>query len=344
MQVKKIYDAQGDDSLEARQLIGGSTSNLVNLNNIKYKWASSLITTMNDNFWIPQKTSMVQDVQDYKKLSADEKKAYDTILSFLVFLDSIQVNNLPNLARYVTAPEVSTAISVQTFQETIHSLSYSYIIESVVPAGKRQAIYDLVKKDKVLLKRVEYITNMYQSFADHDSERNFYIAVLANFLLETCYFYNSFQFFYTLNSRHLMPGTAAQIKYINVDENSHGAIFQNIIRELRPLIWAELGEDFIVGMLKEAALQEIEWSNHILGDKVLGISEESIEQYTKYLVNQAAIKIGMPIIYKEFTNNPYEHLKRIADLEGKGEVKSGFFEISVTSYSQSTGLEGFTDW
>ncbi len=344
MQVKKIYDAQGDDSLETRQLIGGSTSNLVNLNNIKYKWAPALITTMNDNFWIPQKTSMAQDAQDYRKLTAEEKKAYDSILSFLVFLDSIQTNNLPNLARYITAPEVSTAISVQQFQETIHTLSYSYIIESVIPAGRRQGIYDIVRKDSILLKRVEYITNLYQSFSSDPSSRNFYIALLANFLLEVLYFYNSFQFFYTLNSRHLMSGTAAQIKYINVDENSHGALFQNIIRELKPVIWSELGEEFIVNMLKEACTQEIEWSNHILGDKVLGISEGSIEAYTKCLTNQAAIKLGLEKIYNNCEENPYEHLRRLSDLEGKGGTKGNFFETSLTEYSQSTGLEGFTDW
>jgi ribonucleoside-diphosphate reductase beta chain len=55
------------------------------------------------NFWIPEKVDLTMDILDYKKLTKEEQTAYDGILSFLVFLDSIQVSNLPNIIDYVTA-------------------------------------------------------------------------------------------------------------------------------------------------------------------------------------------------------------------------------------------------
>ena len=51
----------------------------------------------------------------------------DKILSFLVFLDSIQTANLPNIGAYITANEVNLCLSIQAFQECVHSQSYSYI-------------------------------------------------------------------------------------------------------------------------------------------------------------------------------------------------------------------------
>lgn len=43
-------------------------------------------------------------MQDYRLPPAAERTAYDIkILSFLVFPDSIQTNNLPFVAQYITA-------------------------------------------------------------------------------------------------------------------------------------------------------------------------------------------------------------------------------------------------
>ena len=50
-----------------------------------------------NNFWIPEEISLGQDKKDYPKLAPAERAAYDKILSFLVFLDSIQTANLPNI-------------------------------------------------------------------------------------------------------------------------------------------------------------------------------------------------------------------------------------------------------
>ena len=41
--------------------------------------------------------------------------------------------------------------------------------------------------------------------------------------------------------------------------------------------------DEIYEMFAKAVEQEINWSNHIIGDQVLGITPESIEKYTKLL-------------------------------------------------------------
>jgi len=40
---KELFNPNGDDSLKGRKLICGNTTNLFNLNNVKYSWAKELI-------------------------------------------------------------------------------------------------------------------------------------------------------------------------------------------------------------------------------------------------------------------------------------------------------------
>ncbi len=235
MKAKKLFNPEGDDSLDARRIIGGNSTNIFNLNNVRYQWANKLYRNMMANFWIPEKIDLAGDLEPYKHLTVEERQAYDGILSFLIFLDSIQTNNLSHINDYVTAPEVNLLLAVQQYQEAVHSQSYQYIVESVIPADRRNSIYDKWRSDKVLFERNRYIAQIYQEFIDAPSEQHFYRVLIANYLLEGLYFYNGFNFFYNLASRHLMIGTSEVIRYINRDELTHCVLFEFIVREIRGL-------------------------------------------------------------------------------------------------------------
>jgi ribonucleoside-diphosphate reductase beta chain len=85
------------------------------------------------------------------------KEHINEFLSFLIFLDSIQTVNLPNFNDYITAPEVNLLLSIQAYQEAIHSQSYATILETVVPSDLRDEIYYFWRSDKHLLERNEFI-------------------------------------------------------------------------------------------------------------------------------------------------------------------------------------------
>ncbi len=343
MQRKRLFNTSGDDSLINRRIIKGNVTNLFNLNNVKYQWANKLYRLMMENFWIPEKVSLFDDKRAYDELTPEEQKAYDGILSFLVFLDSIQTNNLPNISDYITAPEVNLILAIQTYQEAVHSQSYAYIIESIIPVEKRAAIYDKWRDDPVLLERNKYIADIYQQFIDERNDVNFARVLVANFLLEGVYFYNGFNFFYNLASRSLMIGTADEIKYINRDELTHCVIFSNIIKEIRKENDTFFNDDEIYAMFRKAVEQEIAWSNHIIGDKIIGITPATIEQYTKFIANKRLKEIGLEPIYEGCDENPYKQLEKVADTNGEGNVKGNFFEANVSSYNQSTAVEGWDE-
>lgn len=343
MQRKKLFNIEGNDNIADRKMIAGNVTNLFNLNNVKYQWANKLYRLMMENFWIPEKVSLFDDKRSYDELTPAEQNAYDGILSFLVFLDSIQTNNLPNISDYITAPEVNLILAIQAYQEAVHSQSYAYIIESIIPAEKRETIYDRWREDKVLLERNQYIADIYQKFIDDRNDVNFARVLIANFLLEGLYFYNGFNFFYNLAARSLMIGTADEIKYINRDELTHCVIFANIIKEIRKERPQFFNDEEIYEMFRKATEQEIAWSNHIIGDQILGITPQTIEQYTKFMANKRLKEIGLEPIYEGFNETPYKNLEKISDTNGEGNVKGNFFEANVSSYNQSTAVEGWDE-
>jgi ribonucleoside-diphosphate reductase beta chain len=342
VQDKLLLNVNGDDSKEARQLINGNTTNIMNLNNVKYTWANKLYRVMMENFWIPEKNNITSDKGTYPLLTEDEKTAYDGTLSFLIFLDSMQTANVPNISSVITAPEVNLILSIQTYQEAVHSQSYQYIIESILPPEKRDYLYDLWRDNPILLKRVQYIAQVFQDYLDNKTEQNFKRVLVANYLLEGLYFYNGFQFFYGLANRGLMNGTAEIVKLINRDELTHVIIFEHLIKEICDVNGAD--KEWIQDMFSVAVEQEVTWSNHILGNNILGISEASTEQYTKHLANRRAKAIRLPLPYPEVTHNPYKHLEEIADVGGEGSSKGNFFEGNNTAYNQSSAVSGFDDF
>jgi ribonucleoside-diphosphate reductase beta chain len=266
IQSKKLFNPAGNDDKSIRTIIKGNVTGLFNLNNTKYNRAKSMYTVMIGNFRIPEKVSGLGDdsLQYEKDLSDAERRAYDGILSFLIFLDSIQTVNLPNFSEYITAPEVNLLLAIQAYQEAIHSQSYATILETVVDSKKRDEIYYFWREDTLLLERNEYIGSLYQKFIDNPMDEHFFCGLVANYLLEGIYFYNGFAFFDTMADQLKMRASQRMINYIRRDELSHVTLFANILLEIKKEFPAMWDEKTIYEMFEVAVNQEIEWSHHIL--------------------------------------------------------------------------------
>lgn len=342
MRKNLIFNPDGNDEVQARKIIKGNTTGLFNLSDVRYQWARAMYPVMIGNFWVPEKVGgLNDDAIMYHKLSEAERQAYKGFISFLTFLDSIQTVNLPYLSDYVSSPEVNLLLAIQSYQEAIHSQSYATILESVVDAAERQAIYYYWRDDKVLLRRNEYIGKIYQDFQDQPTDQNFFRALIGNFLLEGLYFYNGFAFFDTLAYNSRMIATGRMINYIRRDELTHVVLFSNILKEIRSEYPAMFDEDMIREMFRVAVEQETTWTDHILGDRVIGISRTTTEQYTKWLANERLSLIKMDRLFPEVLKSPYKHLESMADNNSE---KTNFFESTVVNYTQSSAMKGSWDF
>lgn len=326
-----------DDDLK---IWNGKTTNLMNLEVPSFQWAKQLYNQMKDKFWIPQRIDLTGDISDYKDLTDSVKQAFNGILSYLIYLDSIQETMLPSIGEVMTAPAVRHCISEQMYFEGIHSESYKYIVEALMPVEERNSIYEFWRTDKILSERCQNILGYYQTYLDSRSPEDYFYALFADYLLEGLYFYNGFQFFYTLSSQMQMNGCADVIKLINRDELDHVRLFQKLLEEGSKEFVFSL--DKLLEMTDFAVRKEIEWTGHITNNDCLGITESSTEQYTKYLANLRLKAIGIAPIYENVTN-PYKHLEKIADTGKQAHTKANFFETQVSQYVMSTAIGGWDD-
>lgn len=337
---KKLFNPQGDTQIQDRKMIGGNTTNLNDFNNMKYAWVSNWYRQAMNNFWIPEEINMAADILDYPKLSLPERKAYDKILSFLIFLDSIQTANLPNIGQYITANEVNLCLTIQAFQEAVHSQSYSYMLDTICSPLERNAILYQWKDDEHLLKRNTFIGELYNEFQEKKEDFVLLKVLMANFILEGIYFYSGFMFFYNLGRGGKMPGSVQEIRYINRDENTHLWLFRNIILELKkeePQLFTPEKIQILKEMMEEGVRQEIAWGQYVIGDEIPGLTVRNVEDYIRYLGNLRWSSLGFGTLYEGFEKEP-EQMRWVSQYSNANMVKTDFFEAKSTAYAKSTAL------
>lgn len=335
---KPLFNEFGDTEISKKKMINGNTTNLNDFNNMKYNWVSDWYRQAMNNFWIPEEINLAQDLKDYQKLNTEERTAYDKILSFLIFLDSIQTANLANINNYITASEVNLCLTIQAYQEAVHSQSYSYMLDTICSPEKRNEILYQWKNDKVLLERNKFIGDLYNDFLEDPTGKKLIKTVMANYILEGVYFYSGFMFFYNLERNGKMPGSAQEIRYINRDENTHLWLFRNIIKELKqeePEMFTEELLQELRDMMKTGVENEIAWGHYVIGDSIQGINKKLIEDYIRYLGNLRLKAIGMEPLYEGYKENPAAWVDVLSDANS---VKTDFFEAKSTAYAKSATL------
>lgn len=332
---RKLFNEEGSDDPSSQSLIGANPTGILNLDDCKYKWVAPLYKRMLGNFWIPEKISLVDDKVTKDHLTEHEEEAVKNTLSFLIFLDSVQVANLENVSSYITNAGVSNLLKIQDFQEVIHTQSYQHILQSLWTYRERQEVYDRWRTNPLLKERNKYISQIYQDFLDNKTIDNFKRVIIANYCLEGIYFYNGFNYFEQLASRKKLIQTNQEISYIKNDESTHLALFLNIIKT-GEIVDVKKDSEWIYEMVRTAAEHEMEWGKSIYGNNIMGISNKSTEDYTKFLANTRLRAMGLNNLYEDI-KNPYRHL------EGEREV--GFFEAGgVTEYDRSESIDGWDDF
>lgn len=340
MKKSPLFNPDGDTDVRLRRMIGGNTTNLNDFNNMRYKWASDWYRQAMNNFWIPEEINLSQDTRDYPRLPAAERKAYDKILSFLVFLDSLQSNNLPTVGEYITANEVNLCLHIQTFQECVHSQSYSYMLDTICSPEERNDILYQWKTDEHLLRRNTFIGNCYNEFQEKKDGLSLMKTIIANYILEGIYFYSGFMFFYNLSRNGKMPGSAQEIRYINRDENTHLWLFRNIIIELKkenPELFTEEYIRIYEEMMHEGVRQEIAWGQYAIGEDVQGLTGQMVSDYIRYLGNLRWNSLGFDYLYEDNREEP-ENMRWVSQYSNANMVKTDFFEARSTAYAKSTAL------
>jgi len=330
---KTIYNPESTESLNDRRIFGGNPDGMINFTRMKYQWALKLWDTMEANTWFPKEVQMTADAKEYKYLTPAEKRMYDLVLSQLIFMDSLQTNNLmDNINPYITVPEINACLSRQSYEEANHSKSYAVMVESI--SDNTDQIYDMWKNDEKLREKNDYIAGVYKNLSDDLTDEKILLAMFANQILEGLYFYAGFAAMYALGKSGKMLGSSQMIKFIQRDEVTHLLLFQNMInstRKERPDLFTPELEQTVRGMFRKAVELESSWGSYITQGQILGFTDGIITQYIQYLADKRLDAVGYRPEYN--VKHPIPWVDGYASFNDQ---RTNFFEGNVVNYSKGS--------
>jgi ribonucleoside-diphosphate reductase beta chain len=316
-------------SNEAEKRLVGGNSLTSNIAPIKYRWAWEAYLKSQRNFWLPTEIGMGEDLMTLRKLSPAERHTFFTTFATLTTADALHQRNLA-LAVYerITAPEVGMAVIAQMHQETIHSMSYQHIIESL--NFDEDEIYFLYQRVPQIRAKFEYSNAKTCSLQDQRGDLNDYVRGLFFYymIFEGVWFMAGFCPIFSLQRRRLMVRTGEQLQYIARDESGHVAFGRSLILAL----WQEnpksrLEESEAHALMREAMELEEDYAEYAI-KPMLGYDKELHVRHAKYLANKRLLDLGYNSL---FSADEVESLPWWEEQIGFRKEKN-FFETRVTEY------------
>ena len=276
---------------------------------LKYPKLYDLYDQQLNFFWRPQEVNLTKDASDYKKLSDEERFVFDSNLKFQTMGDSMLSRSIHQMMDHVSNPELEICMNVWSFFETIHSNSYTYILQNVYPDATK--FFDSILEDKEIVKRANFLTNKYDALMSgtKDPKEQILEALIATQIMEGLTFYVSFACSFYFGYRGKMEGNAKIINLISRDENLHVAITQNVIKYLRDnpdegfQSTYKKSEEKIYEFYRAAVEAEKEWADYLFSKgSLVGLTPESLKQYTEYLANNRLNSLGLKKLYDTKSN------------------------------------------
>ena len=276
---------------------------------LKYPKLYDLYDQQLNFFWRPQEVNLTKDASDYKKLSDEERFVFDSNLKFQTMGDSMLSRSIHQMMDHVSNPELEICMNVWSFFETIHSNSYTYILQNVYPDATK--FFDSILEDKEIVKRANFLTSKYDALmgGTKDPKEQILEALIATQIMEGLTFYVSFACSFYFGYRGKMEGNAKIINLISRDENLHVAITQNVIKYLRDnpdegfQSTYKKSEEKIYEFYRAAVEAEKEWADYLFSKgSLVGLTPESLKQYTEYLANNRLNSLGLKKLYDTKSN------------------------------------------
>ncbi|QFT88201.1 Ribonucleoside-diphosphate reductase subunit beta [Bacillus sp. THAF10] len=329
---RSIMDAKAPN--RSTGIINGKSSNVLNWDDVRFSWAYPKYKKMLANFWSPFEINMAQDIKQFPELSSKEQDTFLKIIGLLSLLDSIQTDYAGKVADYLTDSSLNALMIMLAQQEVVHNHSYSYVLSSLVSRSKQEEVFEYWRTEPILRKRNDFITDGYRDFAENPTVENLLHSIVYDVILEGLFFYSGFAFFYHLARNQKMVASSTMINYINRDEQIHVdlfvKIFQEILTEYPEYQTDELSK-FVESSFTQAAMMEIDWARHVIGNEFVGIDLEDVEAYIKFYANVRCHQLGFNRPFEGYRTNPLKWIKAYEEVDLG---KSDFFEQKSRQYTK----------
>lgn len=313
MNKKEIINKKFVDHTK-QPLFFGEGLNMQRYDKFRYPQINAFYKKQEQVFWRPEEVDITRDVADYKKLSDHEKFVFTKNLGYQILLDSIQSRGINNIVEHCSNNEVEAYCSIWQFMETVHSRSYSHIIDTIY--SDSSAIHDSVMEDEEIMKRASSVTHYYDELINsipeetlEDKKKKLLLTLVSINILEGIRFYVSFSCSYAFAQRGVMEGNAKIIGLINRDENLHLGFTQtllSILRDNKDEGFQDIYNDnieLIRQMYLDAAKEEMAWADYLFENgSLMGLNAEILKGYVQYITNKRMKDIKLEPVFDKIKN------------------------------------------
>lgn len=289
---------------------------------IKYTDIYQKYLDAQSTFWTAEEIDLAKDESDWMRLTENERYFIKNIIGFFAGSDGIVNENLANrFQREIEIPEVRAFYTYQSYNETIHSITYSLLIDTYIK--------DIEEKNRIL-NSIENIPCVAEKAAwaykwIDNNEVSFATRLIAFAIVEGIFFSGSFCAIYWLKKRGLMPGLTFSNELISRDEGIHC--------EFATLLYSKINnrvdQEVIYKIVDDAVRIEKKFINESLPCALIGMNSTMMSQYIEFVADRLLVQLGYDKKY--IVENPFEFMELISL-----RPKTNFFEKKVGEYKKST--------
>lgn len=267
------------------------TFNAVNWNKITDDKDVEIWNRLVNNFWLPEKIAVSNDLKTWGTLTEEEKLITGRVFTGLTLLDTVQatVGAISLLPDALTQQEEAVYTNI-AFMESVHAKSYSSIFSTLSSSKEIEENFRWSRENEFLQKKAEIVTSYYNG--DDPLKRK-----IASTLLESFLFYSGFYLPLYWSAKAKLTNTADIIRLIIRDEAVHGYYigykFQKGLESCSRERKDEL-QAYTINLLLDLMDNEEEYTQELYDP--LGLTED-VKKFLKYNANKALQNLGYPSLY-----------------------------------------------
>jgi ribonucleotide reductase beta subunit family protein with ferritin-like domain len=272
-----------------------------------------------DCFWRAEEIDLSKDLDDWKKLTADEKHFVSMILAFFAASDGIVLENLAS--RFMSDIQVSEARAFYGFQiamENIHSETYSLLIETYINDKlEKDKLFNALEHFPCIKKKSDWAQKWIK-----DNRSGFATRLVAFACVEGIFFSGAFSSIFWLKKRGLLPGLTFSNELISRDEALHTEFAVLLYDKMEN----KLKKSKVHEIIREAVEIETEFICDALPCRLIGMNSMMMTQYIQFVADRLCVQLGYDKIYN--VTNSFDFMDMISL-----ESKTNFFEKRVSEYA-----------
>lgn len=280
--------------------------------------------------WTPEELNLAGDRNDWDKLKDNEKEFLEGILAFFAQADGLVNENLiDNFQKELgenkfIGKDIKKAYTAQAYMETIHSETYSNLIDVFIrDLHKKHKIFNAIKYYPCIGKIADWMMK-YMDDTLPILER-----VVAFACIEGVLFQGAFCGIYWFKRKGILNGLCESNEMIARDETLHTDLGILVYHKLTKVYKCKerLSERRIYEIFESIIKLVENFVKDILHVELIGLSSGDMIKYVKCCANKLLEKLEYKPLFK--VKNPFDWMA-IISLNGK----TNFFEKNSTEYSK----------